>query len=153
MFSWTTGEKLPSWCLLKWNAANCLMLYVYIYSNHMKRLDPSNSRYWLQAQCHLFTQLWNTPISYSVWKCWCIQRERLDPSDSCYWLQAQCHLFTPLWNTPISYSVWKSWCIQREIRSFKLTLLAASIVSPVHTITKHPHLLLCLEVLVYIDRD
>ena len=72
MFGCTTAAAPSSWCLLKWNAANCLMLYEYI-GNHDKRLDPSNSRYWLQAQCHLFTALWSTPICSTVWKYLCIQ--------------------------------------------------------------------------------
>jgi len=29
------------------------MSYVYI-DNHIERLEPSNSRYWLQAQCRHF---------------------------------------------------------------------------------------------------
>ena len=46
----TTGEKLSNWCLLKWNAVGCLILYVYIH-NHLHRLNPSNSHYCLQALC------------------------------------------------------------------------------------------------------
>ena len=32
------------------DCSSCLELYVYM-DNHLKRLDTSNSRYWLQAQC------------------------------------------------------------------------------------------------------
>jgi len=31
MFSWATGEKLPSCCLLDWSAADCLKLYSHKY--------------------------------------------------------------------------------------------------------------------------
>jgi hypothetical protein len=53
VFSCSTGEKLSRWCLLKWNAAGCLKLCVYI-GNHIVRSDHSNSRYWLKAKCCIF---------------------------------------------------------------------------------------------------
>ena len=46
MFSCTTGEKLPSWCLLMWTADCCLVLCLYTES-HFRGWDTSNSRYWL----------------------------------------------------------------------------------------------------------
>ena len=41
------------WCLLQWNVAGGLKLYVYI-ENHIETFDPSNSRYWVKAKCRNF---------------------------------------------------------------------------------------------------
>jgi len=51
-----TSVQQSVWCLLKWSKAACLKWYVCLYEyvhsdfTHIKKLDPRNSRYWLQVQ-------------------------------------------------------------------------------------------------------